>query len=121
MVFLTLFLSHRIKEKPLPSLVCFQEEICQFYDSLNLISSILVTWPLKGVRNPAQLRKIDQRSSEGLNPGQKLQEKQIKVAGTVFLDPQICQAGFTGTKLPDNTIAEAQVKKTNTSIFPGQE
>ena len=50
-----------------------------------------------------------------------LQERQIQVAGTVYLDPQISEAGFTGIKLPDNTIAAAQVKKITTSIFPGEE
>ena len=51
----------------------------------------------------------------------ELEKKQIKVAGTVFLDPQISQAGFTGKKLPANTGADAQVKKIATAILSGQE
>jgi CO dehydrogenase maturation factor len=41
----------------------------------------------------------------------ELENKQMKVAGAVYLDPQISQAGFTGQKLPDNTGAAMQVKK----------
>jgi len=51
----------------------------------------------------------------------ELEKKQIKMAGTVYLDPQISQAGFTGKKLPDNTGAGAQVKKIATAILSGQE
>jgi CO dehydrogenase nickel-insertion accessory protein CooC1 len=35
----------------------------------------------------------------------------MKVAGAVYLDPQISQAGFTGKKLPDDTDAAKQARK----------
>ena len=50
-----------------------------------------------------------------------LKNKQMKVAGAVYLDPQISQAGFTGKKLPENTEAAAQVKKIAAVIFSEQE
>jgi hypothetical protein len=43
--------------------------------------------------------------------GKELENKQKKVAGAVYLDPQISQAGFTGQKVPDNTGAARQGKK----------
>ena len=49
-----------------------------------------------------------------------LENKQIKVAGAVYLDPQISQAGFTGQKLPDNTDAAAQAKKIAEAILSEQ-
>jgi CO dehydrogenase maturation factor len=50
-----------------------------------------------------------------------LENKQMKVAGTVYLDSQISQAGFTGKKLPDNTGAAEQVKKIAAVIFSEEE
>ena len=50
-----------------------------------------------------------------------LGKKQIKVAGTVYLDPQIAQAGLMGQELPANTGANGQVKKIITAILSGQE
>jgi len=50
-----------------------------------------------------------------------LKNKQMKVAGAVYLDPQISQAGFTGKKLPDNTEAAAQVKKIAAVILSEEE
>lgn len=41
----------------------------------------------------------------------ELESNQMKVAGAVYLDPEISEAGFTGKKLPDDTGAAAQVKK----------
>jgi len=51
----------------------------------------------------------------------ELEKKQIKVAGTVYLDPQIAQAGLIGQELPANTGANGQVKKIITAILSGQE
>jgi CO dehydrogenase maturation factor len=51
----------------------------------------------------------------------ELENKQMKVAGAVYLDPQISQAGFTGKKLPDNTDAAAQVKKIAAALLSEQE
>src|SRR4030043_208274 len=50
-----------------------------------------------------------------------LENKQIKVAGAVYLDPQISQAGFTGNKLPDNSAAAAQVKKIAAALWAEEE
>jgi CO dehydrogenase maturation factor len=50
-----------------------------------------------------------------------LENKQMKVAGAVYLDPQISQAGLTGKKLPDNTEAAAQAKKIVAVILSEQE
>ena len=49
-----------------------------------------------------------------------MEEKRIKVAGAVYLDPQISQAEFTGEKLPGDTGAGAQVKKIATAVLSGQ-
>jgi len=51
---------------------------------------------------------------------EEVEKKQIKVAGTVYLDPQISRAGFTGKKLPDNTDAGAQAKKIAAAILSEQ-
>ncbi len=51
----------------------------------------------------------------------KLEKKKIKVAGTVYLDPQISQAGFTGKKLPAKTGADTQVKEIAAAIMSGKE
>ena len=52
---------------------------------------------------------------------EELMNKQMKVAGAVYLDPQISQAGFAGKKLPDNTEAAAQVKKIAAVILSEEE
>jgi CO dehydrogenase nickel-insertion accessory protein CooC1 len=44
----------------------------------------------------------------------------VKVAGAVYLDPQISQAGFSGEKLPDNTGAAKQVKKIAAALLSEQ-
>jgi CO dehydrogenase maturation factor len=51
----------------------------------------------------------------------ELEKKQIKVAGGIYLDPQISQAGFTGKKLPDNTEAAAQAKKIAAALLSERE
>ena len=51
----------------------------------------------------------------------ELENKQMKVAGAVYLDPQISQAGFTGKKLPDNSDAAARVKKIAAALLAEQE
>jgi CO dehydrogenase maturation factor len=51
----------------------------------------------------------------------ELENKQMKVAGAVYLDPQISQAGFTGKKLPDNTDAATQVKKIAAALLSERE
>jgi CO dehydrogenase maturation factor len=50
----------------------------------------------------------------------ELEKKQVKVSGTVYLDPQISQAGLSGQKLPDHSTAGAQVRKIARSILSGQ-
>jgi CO dehydrogenase maturation factor len=50
----------------------------------------------------------------------ELEKKKMKVAGAVYLDPQISQAGLSGEKLPDNTVAGAQVRKIARSILSVQ-
>ena len=51
----------------------------------------------------------------------ELENKQMKVAGAVYLDPQISLAGFTGKKLPDNSDAATQVKKIAAALLAEQE
>ncbi len=51
---------------------------------------------------------------------EELENKQMKVAGAVYFDPHISQAGFTGQKLPANTDAAAQVKKIAAAILSEQ-
>jgi CO dehydrogenase maturation factor len=51
---------------------------------------------------------------------EELKNKKMKVAGAVYLDPQISQTGFIGKKLPDNTEAAAQVKKIAAVILSEQ-
>jgi CO dehydrogenase maturation factor len=50
----------------------------------------------------------------------ELENKQIKVAGAVYLDPQISQAGFTGKKLPENADAAKQVRKIAAALLSEQ-
>ena len=51
----------------------------------------------------------------------EVEQKQIKVAGAVYLDPQVSQAGLMGQELPADTGAHGQVKKIVTAILSGQE
>jgi CO dehydrogenase maturation factor len=51
----------------------------------------------------------------------ELEEKQIRVAGTVYLDPQVSQAGLIGRELPANTGAHGQVEKIVAALLSGQE
>jgi CO dehydrogenase maturation factor len=51
----------------------------------------------------------------------ELENKQMNVAGAVYLDPQISQAGFTGKKLPDNTEAAKQVRKIAAALLSERE
>jgi len=51
----------------------------------------------------------------------ELEKKQIKVAGAVYLDPQVSQAGLIGRELPAITGAHEQVKKIVTAVLSGQE
>jgi CO dehydrogenase maturation factor len=50
----------------------------------------------------------------------ELENKQMKVAGAVYLDPQISQAGFAGKKLQDNTDAAKQVRKIAAALLSEQ-
>jgi len=68
----------------------------------------------------AILNKIPSTEIEEKLRGE-LKNKQMKVAGAVYLDPQISHAGFTGKKLPENTEAAAQVKKIAEGILSEQE
>ncbi|HSR13922.1 MAG TPA: hypothetical protein VLS90_20910, partial [Thermodesulfobacteriota bacterium] len=58
----------------------------------------------------AILNKVPSRAMEG-----KLREmmgkKEIKTAGTIFLDPEIADAALGGGKLPEGTQAEEQAIK----------
>ena len=91
------------------------------FDSLALAEKI--RYMAEGIGIPAIqaiLNKISSPEIEEKLRGE-LKNKQMKVAGAVYLDPQISQAGFTGKKLPDNTEAAAQVKKIATVILSEQE
>ena len=46
-------------------------------------------------------------------------EEQVPVAGTVYLDSQVSQAGFAGRKLPENTEPAAQAKKIAQALLAG--
>jgi CO dehydrogenase maturation factor len=50
-----------------------------------------------------------------------LGKKEVRVAGTVCLDPVISQAGLSGQKLPDNSAAGARVRKIARSMLSGRE
>ena len=52
---------------------------------------------------------------------QEMEKKETKLAGTVYLDPQIGQAAFRGQKLPDNTVAHAQAQKIAQTILSANE
>jgi CO dehydrogenase maturation factor len=51
---------------------------------------------------------------------EELENKKMKVAGSVYLDPQISQAGFTGKKIPENTEAGAQAKQIAAALLSEQ-
>jgi len=91
------------------------------FDSLALVEKIRYMAEGIGISTiRAILNKIPSSKIEA-KLRKELAKKQIKVAGTVFLDPQISQAGFTGKKLSASTGADAQVKKIATAILSGQE
>ena len=50
----------------------------------------------------------------------ELRDKKMIVAGAVYLDPQVSQAGFSGEKLPDDTEAAARVKQIVAAILSEQ-
>ncbi len=50
----------------------------------------------------------------------ELGDKKMIVAGAVYLDPQVSQAGFSGEKLPDDTEAAARVKQIVAAILSEQ-
>jgi CO dehydrogenase maturation factor len=52
---------------------------------------------------------------------EELEKEQIKVAGAVYLDPQVSQAGLMGRELPANTRAYGQAKEIVTALLSGQE
>ncbi|MGD0626408.1 MAG: P-loop NTPase [Thermodesulfobacteriota bacterium] len=90
------------------------------FDSLALAEKI--RYMAEGIGIPAIqaiLNKIPSPEIEEKLRG-NLENKKMKVAGAVYLDPQISQAGFTGKKLPDNTEAAAQVKKIAAVILSEQ-
>jgi CO dehydrogenase maturation factor len=70
---------------------------------------------IQAILNKIPSAEVEERLRE------ELKNKQVKVAGAVYLDPQISQAGFFGKKLPDNTEAAAQVKKIAAAILAEQE
>jgi CO dehydrogenase maturation factor len=69
---------------------------------------------VQAVLNKVPTLEIEEKLRE------ELERKQIKVAGAVYLDPQISQAGFSGKKLPDNTEAAARVKQIAAAILSEQ-
>ncbi|KPK92021.1 MAG: hypothetical protein AMJ94_06085 [Deltaproteobacteria bacterium SM23_61] len=60
---------------------------------------------IQAIRNKIPSPEIEEKVCK------ELENKQRKVTGAVYLDPQISQAGFTGQKLPGNTGAAMQVRK----------
>ncbi|MFH1756635.1 MAG: P-loop NTPase [Pseudomonadota bacterium] len=91
------------------------------FDSLALVEKIRYMAEGIGISTiRAILNKIPSAAIEA-KLRNELEKKQVKVAGTVYLDPQISQAGFAGKKLPANTGTDAQAKKIATAILSGQE
>jgi CO dehydrogenase maturation factor len=91
------------------------------FDSLALAEKI--RYMAEGIGIPtvqAVLNKIPSPEIEE-KLQKELENRQIKVAGVVYLDPKISQAGFNGTKLPDNTGAAAQVKKIAEALLSERE
>lgn len=91
------------------------------FDSLALAERIL--YMAEGLGIPAVqavLNKVPTLEIEA-KLREELESKRIKVAGAVYLDPQVSQAGFTGKRLPDDTETEAQVKKIAAALLPEQE
>ncbi len=91
------------------------------FDSLALVEKIRYMAEGIGISTiRAILNKIPSSKIEA-KLRKEMEKKQIRVAGTVYLDLEISQAGLTGKKLPANTGADAQVKKIATAILSGQE
>jgi CO dehydrogenase maturation factor len=81
------------------------------FDSLALVERIRYMAEGIGISNiRAILNKIPSLEIEA-EMRKEVEKEQIQVAGTVYLDPRISQAGFTGKELPHNTDAGMQVKK----------
>jgi CO dehydrogenase maturation factor len=91
------------------------------FDSLALAEKI--RYMAEGIGIPAVQAILNKIPSPEIEQElrEELENKQMKVAGGVYLDPQISQAGFSGKKLPDNTDAAAQVKKIAAAILSEQE
>lgn len=89
------------------------------FDSLALAEKI--RYMAEGIGIPAVRAVLNKIPSSEIEEKlrKELEKKQIMVAGAVYLDPQISQAGFIGQKLPDDTSAGAQVKKITSSILSG--
>ncbi len=91
------------------------------FDSLALAEKI--QYMAEGIGIPAIQAILNKIPSPEIEEKLKteLEKKQMIVAGAVYLDPQISQAGFAGKKLPENTGAAAQVKKIAAAILTEQE
>ena len=91
------------------------------FDSLALVERIRYMAEGIGISTiRAILNKIPSLEIEA-EMRKEVEKEQIQVAGTVYLDPQISQAGFTGGELPHNTDAGAQVKKIVEALWSRQE
>jgi CO dehydrogenase maturation factor len=90
------------------------------FDSLALVERIRYMAEGIGISTiRAILNKIPSSAIEA-KLRKEVEKKRIQVAGTVYLDPQISQAGFIGQELPDNSDAGLQVKKIAAAILSGQ-
>ena len=91
------------------------------FDSLALAEKIQYMAEGIGISTiKAILNKIPSFEIEETLRGE-LNNKRMKVAGAVYLDSQISQAGFAGKKLPENTDATAQVRKIAQAILSEQQ
>ncbi len=90
------------------------------FDSLALAEKI--RYMSEGIGIPAVqviLNKIPSPEMEK-KLREELGNKKMTVAGAVYLDPQVSQAGFTGKKLPNDTEAAARVKQIVAAILSEQ-
>jgi CO dehydrogenase maturation factor len=91
------------------------------YDSLALVEKFRYLAEGIGISTLyAVLNKIPSPEMEA-ELREELEMKGVRLAGTVYLDPQISQAAFRGQKLPDNTTAHAQAQKIAQTILSANE
>ncbi len=91
------------------------------FDSLTLVNKIRYMAEGIGISTiRVILNKVPSPEIEG-EMRKELEKVPVKIAGAVFLDPQISGAGFTGQKISGNTDSVARVKKIAAAILSGQE